>query len=747
MWGSNQAWERQANRVEDWLPESFEETKQLHWFTEQFGSDELLMVSWDGCTLEDERLSAFADRLLEPVEHDGRQTHLFRQVWTGPEIFESFTTEPIDLDYKSARRRLRRWLIGSDDKTTCAIALVTKEGKKNRRAAIEHVWRSADATSDLGRDQLHMAGSTYDGVAIDIASKSSLMVFNVFSFVICFVWMVIFLRNFKLAGCVFLTAFFSEMGSMALMHYSGQQLDSVLLLVANLTFVLGVAGGVHLVNYYRDACLNGHENPVNFAVKTARRPTLLAAATTALGMVSLCISEITPVRNFGGFAAISVLAGSVVLLVVLPAMIAFWPPKRPRIKDPRASDGLLWRGLAGVLGRCHWAVLVLALATLAGQTMGMSKLRTSTRLDDLLSPSARVIQDYRWLEENVGNLVPIEIVLRFPQVPNSSTPTDEDNSPAIRQANAERFVDRMRYVETVRMSAASTEGVGASVSASTFVVPLPKKKKGKVSIGARARRKIVIRRIYSGREQLQESGYFLQQEDEQLWRISLRVTSSRDVDYGDLLAELNANVLPMLGDAPGGQVPEIIICGGVPLVYKAQDQLLKDLISSFALALAMIATVMMVLLRNVVTGLLAMVPNVLPCVIVFGTMGWLGFEVEIGSMLTASVALGIAVDNTLHYITWFQKGRSQGFTPVASLAYAYRHCGAAMLQTSVICSLGLVVFALSPFMPIARFAWVMFTLLLLAVVCDLVILPAILLLCSRRKSPVAAQPPTAEVTV
>lgn len=133
------------------------------------------------------------------------------------------------------------------------------------------------------------------------------------------------------------------------------------------------------------------------------------------------------------------------------------------------------------------------------------------------------------------------------------------------------------------------------------------------------------------------------------------------------------------------------------------------------------------LICGLAAGVLAMVPNLLPCVLVLGTMGLAGMQVEIGSMMTASVALGIAVDDTLHFLTWFRRGQFMSLTRHEAVAFAYQKCAAAMTQTSLICGLGLLVYSLSPFVPIARFSWVMSAMLMSALVADLLVLPAILL--------------------
>ena len=103
-----------------------------------------------------------------------------------------------------------------------------------------------------------------------------------------------------------------------------------------------------------------------------------------------------------------------------------------------------------------------------------------------------------------------------------------------------------------------------------------------------------------------------------------------------------------------------VLTGGIPLVYKAQHQILRDLLISFLTAFVFISIILMFVLKRIQSGLVAMVPNVFPPLVVFGAMGWLDRPIEIGSVMTASVALGIAVDDTIHFLTWYRRGTMKG---------------------------------------------------------------------------------------
>jgi len=187
--------------------------------------------------------------------------------------------------------------------------------------------------------------------------------------------------------------------------------------------------------------------------------------------------------------------------------------------------------------------------------------------------------------------------------------------------------------------------------------------------------------------------------------------------------------------------------GIIPIVYKAQRSLLQSLIESIGLAFIMISFVMMLLLRNwrspagpsnllnVRGGMISMLPNIFPIVIVFGFMGhmnkWYGgsvdfFLVDIGSMMTASVAMGVAVDDTIHFLNWYRSALDEGHRRIDAIKVAYSRVATAMTQTTLIGGLGLSAFALSTFTPTQRFGVLMLILLGMALVGDLIVLPAIL---------------------
>jgi len=165
----------------------------------------------------------------------------------------------------------------------------------------------------------------------------------------------------------------------------------------------------------------------------------------------------------------------------------------------------------------------------------------------------------------------------------------------------------------------------------------------------------------------------------------------------------------------------------MPLVHDIQHQLLKDLFASFLSAFFVIYAVLALALGSFAKSVIAMLPNIFPIVILFGVLGWSGNPIDIGTVMTASIAIGIAVDDTLHFLSMYEKALVTEPNRQKAIYYVYAHCGTAILNTSIICVFGMAVFSLNQFIPTSRFSWMMASLLFMALVGDLIFLPALLL--------------------
>lgn len=714
IYGAAQAMQTKVNSPLDWVNNSFPARADYDQFSQLFGNSDTVIVSWSGCTIHNQDLDSLVNSLRTHAEfRDDQDEWYFERVISGRELYRQLTAPGTGLTQQEVLHRLQGTFIGKDGATTCIIINFTPAGLQKRKALVESIQNSLQQHCHLEANQWYMAGPIIDGLAIDLASKESMDRFVLPSTLMVLVICWICLRSFKAALLVFGLSLLAQGMTLAIIHFSGESITALLIVLPPLIQVLAVAGGIHLVNYYFDAVNDPTiEQPAAYAFQVGWLPCLLSAGTTAIGLASLLVSRLTPIRLFGGYAACGVLITTGLLLSLIPGVFSVWPLKRPDQPDsesdtPGIDQHDVWYYLTRTINRQHVFVASFSLIMMVVAGLGIMQISTSVRIETLFPQQSKIIQDYHWLEDNVGALVPIEVVV------SCSPETTLD------------FREQLLLIWNMERELRKTENVNKVISTMTFAPRFHRPK----NISDDQFNYQLSQILTSMKNQFINSGYLKITDGVHQFRLTSYVSSLNAADYNACLNQIGDKVDASLRGS-NAKLPRGISTqqtGIMPLVHEIQNQLMADLFQSFLFAFLIIAVVMTIVQGGLISGLVSMVSNVFPPLMIFGLLGWLSIAVDIGSVMTASVALGIAVDDTLHYLTFYRRRLDAGYSPVDSVLYAYRHCGKAMIQTSVICGLGLLVFAFSNFVPTSRFAWMMFGLLFMALLGDLIVLPALLL--------------------
>jgi predicted RND superfamily exporter protein len=739
--GARRALNSNQNRVEQWLPDQYEETRVYQEFRKHFQGEEFVLISWDGCTLDDERLALLTAKLVPPEDADvPAETRYFTKALTGPAIIETLTTPPINITRAEAVERLRGSLIGQDGKQTCMVLTLSPAGKKNLRKTIGKIYDTAEKECSIKHDALHMGGPPSDNVAIDLAGEQSLVrLASLAGFIgLAISWWC--LRSAKLVAIVLSAGVYSAMASLAFVWYSGGEMNAIVLTMPSLVYVAAISGAIHLANYYRDSIHEGGlEGAPMRAIKHAWLPLTLATGTTAVGLLTLCYSELVPIQLFGFYSAVGVVFSLLFLFFYMPAAFERWPLTEEAtgaVEAPSIDPAFFgnW-GKVGDWIIAHNGIMTAGgLAVIAFCAFGLSRMETSVQLMRLFSPKAKVVTDYEWLEEHLGNLIPMEVVINI--------------DPLTSRLN---FLERMELVQRVQNEVEAIPEVGKSLSAATFSanlgaaeqpdVPKPKKRRGlgalvRATAGVRDEQKLAAevrnKKMEEHREEYLKSDYLREKDGREMWRVSARVSALKNVDYAKFVTDIRAKVEPVLDDMRAKLGPEsaagleATYTGLVPLVYKAQNSLLDGLVTGFITDLILIFVAIVVAMRSFTSGIILAVPSVFPPIVVFGLMGWLGIVVDIGTVMTPSVALGVSVDDIVHFMLQYRRAIAAGCTQTEAVKAAYHHCGRAMYQSWGVIGLGLSVFALSPFTPTQRFGCMTIALLTATLLANLLVLPAVL---------------------
>ncbi|MCO8124383.1 MMPL family transporter [Stieleria sp. TO1_6] len=445
-------------------------------------------------------------------------------------------------------------------------------------------FNKAEIESIAGAPPLRLGGPPVDNIAIDEEGTITLVRLVGYSILVGALLSYCCFGSLKITLMVFIVGGSAAMLSMAFVNWTGGHVDAILMSMPSLVYVLGLSGAIHVINYYRDEVRqSGRSGAAGRAIRHAFFPCSLAALTTAIGLGSLYISNLTPISNFGIYSAIGVIATLAILFSYLPAALQTFvsePKSDPLITSgssvkPDDSETWLsdaWAAVGGWICNHHRLVTISSLLILVAAGIGLKKIQTSVQLLKLFDQNARIIRDYAWLESNFGKLVPMELVLRVPASMQSETVAARHSATAATDALPLNMLERVEAVARIDHVVHETLGqpgldiVGSSTAINTFLKPLPE-----VTNGWDPIRSHYTKELNEGRSQLLGNDYLRLETSgpyvgSELWRISLRVAALSDVDYGEFIQTLRIAVEPVLR------------------AYDTRDQLLKQIASAPKLA-------------------------------------------------------------------------------------------------------------------------------------------------------------------
>lgn len=669
--------EKSNNDIETWLPEDTAVRTNYEKFKQDFGVEEAVVLGVDPRDVEGHVIEAVAGR-LEAVPG-------VRECITPQRLMQRM--QSLGVPEAEARRRITGLLLGETGELAGIVVGLNEHGASHRGETVAEIRRVLDYCL-LERPQIALTGSPVLVTELDrLGSPEATSAFFGLTLLICLGLLKYSIGDWKLSLSLLGVTVWTICFTKALVLACGGEMNFIMGALSVMVMVFTLTIAVHYLDYYTEARDRGVADPLAAALSESWRPSVLSTITTLLGLLSLNVSHILPVRQFGYAAAVGAVVAMAVGLVVTPAFVAIWPD-RTISADRRWFDFARW-------GR--WVAArrapLLSVATLLTIAAGFGLMRLAPHIDpvDFLQRSNPVAVDLRRVHTELTSIGSIEAVVDL--------------------GLAERpFVEKMLEVRRIQQRIDEHPSVRHSFSvASLFPDQLPDSP-------------LAAAKLFSAAlDQGSGSGYMAQ--NQRLWRISIRV--QRGWKANQVCEALGQ----LLADEP------VTLTGVSPLIADAQHEIFNSYWQSLTLALGTITLVMVVSLRSLIAGLIAMTPNVLPIWFVFGFVGFIGMPVDIGMMMTGSIAIGISVDCTFHYLVKYQQEFRRGMSTIEASCAALAHTGKPLMESTVISSLGMLALCLSRFTPTARFGWLMAALMLVSVVGELVLLPALLSLRgSRRRS-------------
>jgi predicted RND superfamily exporter protein len=438
-------------------------------------------------------------------------------------------------------------------------------------------------------------------------------------------------------------------------------------------------------------------------------PLSVAAGTTAAGLLSICYSDLQPIQQFGLFSAIGVGLSWLLLIFWLPAALSLWSvdhtggssPQSVAEETGEAPLSRYWQSVADVVLKYHRWMIFSCFVLLLACAPGLLWFAVSIDLLHELPAESDAIRDFNWLEEKVCDLTTMEVIIRIPDSSRVS------------------LWGRLRLVQRVQDRLASLENVGGVMSVASFV---PEFKERDLTL---LRRPAIIRKLEKQRPRLLESRFLAKGNDEELWRVAVRVASLRKLNLGsfsDLLKQQTQLEL----QSEEFQGIATVQTGLSPAIYRARRSLVDGLIFGLFTDVLLLFVAVLVLMRSWSGGLMMIVGSIFPTCIVLGIVAWLGIEVHVGAVMAPCVALGVTVDDVIHFMIWFRNGTKKGLSRAESLQLAWRRCARPMYQSWILLGGGMLTLLLCDFTSIRQFGGTMAAMLTAGLVGNLVLVPALL---------------------
>lgn len=469
--------------------------------------------------------------------------------------------------------------------------------------------------------------------------------------------------------------------------------------------VITIAMIMHIIVRYRELYagnpdLSNRELTLHTVRKVAA-PCLYTTLTTMVGFASLIVSRIPPVVDFGLMMSMGLGIAYIVCFVFFPAALQYFPKGKPPKRDLAELTESPVRRFATLTEKHGGIITVAAVALFAFCVVGTTRLKVENRFIDYFKEDTEIYQGMTVIDERLGGTTPLEVVL---EADSEMYWLEEEGRETMRKVH--QWLDELP--ET-----------GKVISPYTMIQILEKITEGEPVKTPLL--KMIVNQIPEDIKEAVVSPYA--SSDFSQVRIAMRVMESdKSLDRDKLLATMRAGLDEMdLGPA------EAHITGVFVLYNNMLQSLFRSQILTIGTVYGAIWIMFLLLFRSWRLATIAIIPNILPVVLVLGTLGWMNIPLDIMTIMIAAITLGIAVDFAIHYIFRFQKE----FPVVGSYRETMYRChnsiGRAMYYTSITIVLGFSILMFSNFIPTVYFGAFTGLAMIVALLASVTLLPLLII--------------------
>jgi len=500
-----------------------------------------------------------------------------------------------------------------------------------------------------------------------------------------------------------------------LVGWSGIHISAMIQVIVFLALAVGIADTVHLLSgylFFRNRQMS-HNDAINAVLKKSGLACLLTSVTTAIGLISLVLVPIQPISTFGIFASIAVLLAFFFTIVLLPLMLDLWAPisKKQKIQSEHVILSLIKRIETISVNQPK---LIITIFTIFGGILlyGFCQLKVDSNFVEVIKETLPLRKIYTIVDKQMAGTTNMEIMLSFNKEDALKDPEVllcmEDIQNHIKGNYVKQIIKTISLVNVVKESYKALNNDDPQ----KYVIPADAHTLKQVlflfgNANPSDRRRLVsddYSRARIGVNSVNVSSSEAIKIIEEIQRFIDIKFSSLKTRYPDLNVRLTGNMAML----------------AIMLEYVSWSQ-----IKSFSLALGTISIVLLLVLGSWKAGAVSLIPNLFPVLTSFGLMGFCKIPLDADTLLVAPIIMGLAVDDTIHFMTHFRLEMQTYGSISKAVIYSIREAGQAITFTSIILSCSFLVFLLSFHNGLSHFGIFSAIAIMTALISDLFLLPAL----------------------
>jgi len=637
----------------------------------------------------------------------------------------------------------------SDDFQTTALSLTIKkdalrEEYHNSIVKIRTILKNFELKhQDI---KLHLGG--VEMITDDMVEyvKSDLVTFGVIIVLLLIMILFILLKSFDwvfIALSICSSSLIITSGLINLLDFKITVVSSNFI---SLALIMNMSLVIHLIIKYKELYKKHRSYTqielVQNTLKSMAKPSFFVVITTIAGFSSLVFSNILPVIVFGWMMSLSLVVSLLITFLLFPVLLIIMGKKefKHSIKENKAFT----QKIANFAYNHKKTILLASLLVIIFSSVGMSKLRVENSFIDYFKKDTETYKGMYLIDQKLGGTIPLDIILTFKEDSDEVASVEVSQDDSFEEFE-EDFLDesgsaddywftkeKMKRIAEVHEYLASQKAVGKVLSLSSITDILKSLNEGKDVDSLMLA--LINKELPQNYKKIVLSPY-LNIEHNQV-RISARIIDSMPNLQRDLLIKNIRTDLDAMLDANYMQSK----LSGLLIMYNNMLQsLFSSQIQTIGVVILILFLMFLVLFKSLKIATIAIIVNIVPVSIIFGFMGVANVPLDMMTITIASISIGIAVDNTIHYIYRYMHEYEKTHDAKISMMNSHSSIGVAMFYTSIIIMVGFSVLVLSNFMPTIYFGLLTMMAMFMAILSDLLLLPVMLLLFYAKRSSYAKE--------